>query len=357
MSVIRVALADDSPFIRKAVARLLSEEVDMVLVGSAASGEDLLENLELWKPDAIVLDLSMPGMNGLDVLDVIMSRCPTPVIILSTHSRRGAPLTLEALHRGAVDFIDKQEYSLIDFERLRHILMGKIREVRGHIPKKAEETDSPLHPPAPLAVSGASGVSGIGAILIGASTGGPPAIERTLRDLGEVAVPVLIAQHMPAGFTRAFAERLDKALPLTVREAEAGMPLENGVVLLAPGGYHMRIINSALPQIALSGDPGAAPYQPSIDVLFRSAAEVFGESCIAVLLTGMGSDGAEGMLDLARRGAPTIAQDEVTSMIFGMPRAAIALGAAREILPLPLIAARLRQIVSAGGAPSTRKFL
>lgn len=357
MNVIRVALADDSPFIRKAVARLLSEEVDMILVGSAGSGEDLLENLEIWKPDAIVLDLSMPGMNGLDVLDVIMSRRPTPVIILSTHSRRGAPLTLEALHRGAVDFIDKQEYSLIDFERLRHILIGKIRGVRGHVPKRAEEPAPRVQPPAPLAAPETSGVSGIGAILIGASTGGPPAIERTLHDLGEVAVPVLIAQHMPAGFTRAFAERLDKALPLTVREAEAGMPLESGVVLLAPGGYHMRIVNSALPQIALSGDPGSAPYQPSVDVLFHSAAEIFGESCIAVLLTGMGNDGAEGMLHLARRGAPTIAQDEVTSMIFGMPRAAIALGAAREILPLPLIAARLRQIVSAGGAPSIRKFL
>lgn len=354
MNIIRVALADDSPFIRKAVARLLSEEVDMVLVGSAASGEDLLENLDFWNPDAIVLDLSMPGMNGLDVLDVIMRQRPTPVIILSTHSRRGAPLTLEALHRGAVDFIDKQEYSLIDFERLRHILISKIRGVRGHVPKRAEEPVPPLHPPAPLPVSEASGIR---AILIGASTGGPPAIERTLHDLGEVAVPVLIAQHMPAGFTRAFAERLDKALPLTVREAEAGMPLESGVVFLAPGGYHMWVANPALPQISLTREPGSAHYQPSIDILFHSAAEVFGESCIAVLLTGMGNDGADGMLHLARRGAPTIAQDEVTSMIFGMPRAAIALGAAREILPLPLIAARLRQLVSAGGAPLIRKLL
>jgi two-component system chemotaxis response regulator CheB len=354
MNIIRVALADDSPFIRKAVARLLSEEMDMILVGSAASGEDLLENLDFWEPDAIVLDLSMPGMNGLDVLDVIMRQRPTPVIILSTHSRRGAPLTLEALNRGAVDFIDKQEYSLIDFERLRHILISKLRGVRGHLPKRAEEPAPPVHPPASPA---GPETSGIRAILIGASTGGPPAIERTLHDLGEVAVPILIAQHMPAGFTRAFAERLDQALPLTVREAEAGMLLENGVVLLAPGGHHMRIVNSALPQIALSQEPGAAPYQPSVDVLFHSAAEVFGESCIAVLLTGMGNDGADGMLHLARRGAPTIAQDEVTSMIFGMPRAAIALGAAREILPLPLIAARLRQIAGAGGAPLIRTFL
>jgi two-component system chemotaxis response regulator CheB len=155
---------------------------------------------------------------------------------------------------------------------------------------------------------------------------------------------------MPAGFTRVFAERLNNALPQEIREAEDRMPLEAGTVLLAPGGWHLRVDWNDGLRASLSREPRAAPFQPSIDVLFRSAAEYLGADCVAVLLTGMGSDGADGMLELARLGAHTIAQDETTSLIFGMPRAAIALGAAREVLPLPRIGRRLRELAGAGRA-------
>lgn len=345
MSPLRVAVADDSSFIRRAVAHLLEDERDLELVGAAARGEELLANLEQWSPDAIVLDLSLPGMSGLEVLDAIMQRRPTPVIILSTHSRKGAPLTLEALHRGATDFIDKQEHSLLNFDRLRQALLTRLRGLR-------DGARSPAGPaPLPVPAPAASRLLVPQAIVLGASTGGPPAIERTLRGLGDgVDVPVLIAQHMPFGFTGAFADRLDQALPLTVREAEDGLPLDAGTVLLAPGGMHLRIVRDGrhgLLRARLAKESG----QSSVNALFRSAAACFGAACVAVLLTGMGNDGADGMLDLAREGALTIAQDEATSVVFGMPRAAIELGAVREVLPLPAIAPRLREILSVRHTP------
>lgn len=339
MSGIRVAVADDSSFLRRAVARMLAGEPGIELVGSASRGEELLENLERWRPDAVILDLSMPGIGGLATLDEIMVRRPVPVVILSTYSRKGAPQTIEALHRGAVDFLDKQQFSLVDFDALRQALVGKIREVtapRAHPPAAAPA------PPRRVAVEDGEAPE---VILIGASTGGPPAIERILRDLGgDVPVPILVAQHMPAGFTRAFAERLNIQLPLEVREPVDGEPLVPGTVYIAPGGLHLRLESGREGlRAAVRGEPANAPHRPSVDVLFASAAEV-GARTVAVLLTGMGQDGADGMLRLVEQGAVTIAQDEATSIIFGMPRAAAAVGGAREVLPLPEIGPRLRRL-------------
>jgi two-component system, chemotaxis family, protein-glutamate methylesterase/glutaminase len=341
MSGIRVAVADDSSFLRRAVARLLAGEPDIELVGSASRGEELLDNLERWRPDAVILDLSMPGIGGLATLDEIMLRRPVPVVILSTYSRQGAPQTIEALHRGAVDFLDKQQFSLVDFEALRQALVGKLREVTargGRAPAPA-----PVAPPrAPLEEGAAPEV-----VLLGASTGGPPAIEKILRDLGgDVPVPILVVQHMPPGFTRAFAERLNIHLPLEVREPADGEPLEPGTVFIAPGGLHLRLARGRDGFVAAVGpEPVKAPHRPSVDVLFASAAAA-GARSAAVLLTGMGHDGAAGMAKLAERGALTIAQDEATSIIFGMPRAAAAAGGAREVLPLPEIGPRLRRLWS-----------
>jgi len=340
VSGIRVALADDSSFLRKAVARMLGGEPGIELVGSAARGEELLDQLDQWRPDAIVLDLSMPGIGGLATLDAIMVRRPVPVIILSTYSRKGAPQTIEALHRGAVDFLDKQQFSLVDFDALRQALVGKLREVtsgpaNGAAPAMAPVRRAPVEESAPEVV------------LIGASTGGPPAIERILRDLGgDVPVPILVVQHMPAGFTRAFAERLNIQLPLEVREPVDGEPLQPGTVYIARGGFHLRVAagrDRGRWIAAVGYEPEDVPHRPSVDVLFTSAAEA-GARAVAVLLTGMGQDGAGGMARLAERGALTIAQDEATSIIFGMPRAAAAVGGVREMLPLPEIGARLRRL-------------
>lgn len=349
---LRVAIADDSSFIRKAIARLLQQERGIRLVGSAASGEELLLHFERWRPDVVVLDLSMPGMGGLPTLDRIMATRPTPVIILSTHSKKDAPLTIEALHRGAMDFIDKQEYSLIDFEALRGVLVGKIRLVTG-----AGQATPELEPRAAAAPAGLPGTEALPAlwpraeldlVLVGASTGGPIAIETILRDLGSgFPAPVLVVQHMPAGFTRAFAERLDAHLPLQVREVVHEETLQPGTVYIAPGGVHLRVARQRGELRAmLSASPVETAHRPSVDVLFASARIAVGSRAVAVLLTGMGHDGAEGMAALASAGGVTIAQDEATSIVYGMPRAAVDSGAACEVLPLPAIGARLRQLLT-----------
>ena len=333
-------------------------------MGTAASGEELLDNLDRWRPDAIVLDLSMPGMGGLATLDRIMATRPTPVLILSTHSKKDAPQTIEALHRGALDFIDKQEYSLVDFDALRGVLIERLRLITGMMGDEPDEPAGPPHPhtakpprrrPAGQYPAGAAGPAAhpsaeseerVEIVLIGASTGGPPAIERILRDLGaSIPVPVAVVQHMPAGFTRAFADRLNAYLPLHVREATDREPLLPSTVYIAPGGRHLTVVWDGGGLTAVLSDDPTATHRPSVDALFTSAAAAVGRRAIAVLLTGMGHDGAAGMADLSRAGARTLAQDEATSVIYGMPRAAVLAGAVSESLALPAIGGRLKELL------------
>jgi two-component system chemotaxis response regulator CheB len=349
--VIRVAVADDSSFIRRALARILSEENGIQLVGAAASGEELLDHLDRWRPDAIILDLSMPGMGGLPTLDRIMATRPTPVIILSTHSKRDAPQTIEALHRGAMDFVDKQEYSLVDFDALRGVLLEKLRQATGMEGDEPDEEPPPRVTYSGVRSPGAGGEAGeIQVVVLGASTGGPPAIERILRDLGSsIPVPVAVVQHMPAGFTRAFAERLNAYLPLQVREAMDREPLLPGTVYIAPGGMHLTIAWDGSGLKAVLAIEPTATHRPSVDVLFNSAAAAVGRRAVAVLLTGMGHDGARGMAELARAGARTFAQDEATSVIYGMPKAAVLAGAVGESLPLGAIGGRLQEVLGGRG--------
>ena len=353
LSEIRVAVVDDSSFLRRAVARMLIAEPGILLAGLAAKGEELLDNLEAWRPDAVILDLSMPGMGGLATLDQIMARRPVPVVILSTHTREGAPQTIEALHRGAVDFLDKQQFSLVDFDSLRQALVGKIREVAGRRPAVgpiASDGGGAAAEPRPQPEAGP--VPDL--LLIGASTGGPLAIETVLRDLGSgVPAPILIVQHMPAGFTRAFAERLNLQLPLEVKEAGHRDRLTPGTAYIAPGGLHLEVGHEQGRLLcALASEPAGHPHRPSVDVLFASAAES-GARSAAVLLTGMGQDGAAGMTRLARQGALTIAQDEASSIVYGMPRAAYVAGAVREVLPLAESGPRLRRLWE--GAPASER--
>ncbi len=341
MRAIRVAVVDDSSFLRKAVVKILARDPRMEVVGTAATGEALLAELDNWRPDVVTLDLSMPGMGGLRTLDQIMRRRPIPVIVLSAVTREGAPITIEALHRGAVDFIDKQRYSLVDFQALGEVLIEKIVEVTAAGPRARQA----VPPPAPLAAPAV--VSNYELMVIGASTGGPPAVQRVLRDLGErVPVPVVVVQHMPIGFTRAFAERLNNLLPLSVREVSDEERLLPGSAYIAPAGLHLVIDRDAQGLFArLSPRPEDSRHRPSVDGLFASAASRVGARTVAILLTGMGTDGARGMARLAAAGAFTLAQDRETSVIYGMPRAAVELNAARESLPLDSIGGRVRQIL------------
>ncbi len=382
---VRVAVVDDSTFIRKAILRMLRDEPAIEVVGSAGSGEELLTHFERWRPDVVTLDLDMPGMGGLATLDHVRGMGSTPVIILSTHSGEGAPLTIEALHRGATDFIDKQRYSLVDFEALRAVLVEKIFHVTGRDPSKRPAAAPAAAPPddggsrqaaasAPTLAQGSAearsarspGSPTPGAfdlVVIGASTGGPPILQVLLEDLGDsVPVPIVVVQHMPVGFTSAFAERLNAYLPLQVREAQPSERLLPDTVYIASAGSHLRIRrHKGRLFTELSSHPQNLMHVPSIDVLFESAAREVGERAIGVLLTGMGRDGARGMAALRRQGGYTLCQDEDSCVVFGMPRAALALNAVIEIAAPQKLARRLVHLInragregSGGSSPSPR---
>jgi two-component system, chemotaxis family, protein-glutamate methylesterase/glutaminase len=353
---IRLAIVDDSSFVRKALQRVLEDDPRLLIVGAAGTGEELLDKLSEWRPEVVTLDLSMPGLGGLATLDRLMATAPLPVIILSTHSAKDAPLTIEALHHGAVDFIDKQEYSLVDFERLREVLLEKILAASSVMAaSRSAGVDSisamaTIEPgSAPHSVAAAPGPGQFEIALIGASTGGPPAIQTVLEDIGAtVPVPIAVVQHMPIGFTRAFAERLNAHLPLTVVEAGNGDRLEPGTVYVAPAGQHLSFRRTrAGVMTALSSHPKDHSHCPSVTVLFESAATVFGKRVVAVLLTGMGDDGATGMLALREAGAYTIAQDQASSVVYGMPAVARRLGAVRQELALSAIGRRVNDLLVA----------
>lgn len=358
MNRIRLVIVDDSTFMRKALGRVLENEAEISITGSAASGEELLANINKWNPDVITLDLSMPGMGGLLTLERIMQWKPVPVIILSTHSSKETQLTIEALHRGAVDFIDKQRYSLVDFDSLRKVLIDKIFQVTNKeaIRKKREgltpETETIVKDIAqPVQAAGASaGEKSYDAIFIVASTGGPPAIQKILEDIGTyLSVPVAIVQHMPEGFIKPFARRLNAHLPFTVREAPHAELFQNNSVCIGPTGYHLRLKREdGKAYTVLTRYPEDTTHRPSGDVLFQTAAPIYGCRAIAVLLTGMGKDGAIGMAEMAGAGAYTIAQDESSSIVYGMPKAAVDLGAVREVLHINKIGKRIVELLNNG---------
>ena len=355
MKPIRLAVVDDSSFVRKAIERMLRDEEQVEVVGTAISGEELLANFEAWEPDVITLDLSMPGIGGLVTLDRVMAIRPTPVIILSTHAGRGAPQTIEALHRGAADFIDKQRYSLLDFSALREVLVERILAVSGQPATARQASRAEEEPPAAevprvgreLPGVRLADVSVTDLVVIGASTGGPPAIERLLVDLGAgCPVPITVVQHMPVGFTRAFADRLNSHLPMEVHEIGDRDTLRPGCVFIAPAGHHLHVQRDGERLIGtLSLEPKHLTHRPSVDELFLSAGRLLGARVCGVLLTGMGRDGAEGLKALADAGAYTVAQSEASCVVFGMPGAAVNLNAVRELLPLEEIGPRVRELL------------
>ena len=354
MKPIRLAIVDDSPFIRSALVKLL-QDTRLSVVGVAQTGEELLANLDAWKPDIITLDIHMPGIGGMRTLDHIMARRPTPVIMMSTHSGAGAPLTVEALGRGAADFIDKEEFSLVDFQRLRVVLLEKATALTARSdaaaknkvrrPEPAEVHAAARPTPSSGGVATASSPD-FDIVVLGASTGGPRAIEQVLGDMAVPGVPVAVVQHMPGTITKAFAERLNRTLPMEVREAVDGEPMKPGTAYVAPGGLHMRLEGAPdAPRVSLSMSPAGTLHRPSVDVLFNSLARLAPRRSLVVLMTGMGNDGAQGMTSLRASGAYTIAQDEESCVVYGMPRAAVEMGGATEVLPLGSIGPRVRSLL------------
>jgi len=331
---IKVLIVDDSAFVRKALIRVFSREPSIEVVGVAMNGKEAVRMAVALLPDVITLDIKMPVMDGLDALRAVMEIRPVPVLVLSQFTREGAELTLRALELGAMDFVDKSSAGLMDFQSLAEEIIGKIKAISRSKPRKFTVPASPASPYDP---SGRIDVAAIAA-----STGGPPALQSVLQKIPRaIGFSILITQHMPRGFTSTLARRLDSVCNLKVREAEEGDTIEEGTVLIAPSGIHMKAEKN---KIVLDYEPAGTVHRPSADVLFRSVAECFGSRAIGVVLTGMGSDGSKGIVEIKRRGGVTMAQDEASSVIYGMPRAAAETGFVDFVLPLSEIAGKLLEL-------------
>ena len=337
--IIRVLVIDDSSFNRRTIGGILSECGDVEVVATAADGEQGLKEAARVKPDLITLDIEMPRMDGFTFLRLLMSQMPTPVLVISSHSRKQE--IFQALELGALDFIAKpSRFVSEDTAELREQIHEKLEVVRAlqvvSFRDRGRSDVVRADAPAPAVVAGPEQAARR-LVCLGASTGGPPALQSLFSSLpvgGHTAF--LVAQHMPEKFTRAFAERLNRLSGITIAEARDDEPVLGGRGYIAPGGSHLQIRSTpeGLRTALVEGDDGDV-YIPSVDRLFVSVAEVTQTSTLGVVLTGMGVDGAEGVRALAARGARLLAESEETAVVYGMPKEAVKTGCVEEVLPLP----------------------
>lgn len=343
---IRVLVVDDSAIVRKVLADVLNQQPDIEVAGTAPDAFVARDKIVALRPDVVTLDVEMPRMDGLTFLDKLMKHYPLPVIVVSSLTQNSTRAALEALNRGAVDVLAKPggPYSVADLkddlpQRVRAAAAARLRR-NGAPPPAPAAAARPQVLESRAVPAAASGEPPQQVIAIGASTGGTVAIEQVLAALPAGMPPVVVAQHIPPGFSTTFAQRLNKVCALEVKEAEGGERLEFGRAFVAPGNRHLEIerIPGGGWRTRLHDGPKVCYQRPSVDVLFRSVAREAGAQAIGVLLTGMGADGAAGLLEMRRAGAETIAQNEETCVVFGMPREAIRMGAAEQVLPLEDIA-------------------
>jgi two-component system chemotaxis response regulator CheB len=353
MAKTRVVVVDDSALVRSLLGEIINRQDDMECVGAAADPYVAREMIRNLSPDVITLDVEMPRMDGIDFLSKLMRLRPMPVVMVSTLTERGAEVTLKALELGAVDFVAKPRIGISDGIRLLAVeITDKIRiAARAHVHKLVPAAASP----APHAASGDDSgaarqaasaplgrVSTEKIIFIGASTGGTEATREVLVALPPDSPAVMITQHMPPGFTRSYATRLNSLCKIRVGEATDGERVLPGHAYIAPGGFHLSVERSGANYIARVRDGEAVNrHKPSVEVLFSSAARVVGRNAIGIMLTGMGADGARAMREMRDAGAYNVAQDEDSCVVFGMPREAIAAGACEQVLPLKQIAPHL----------------
>jgi two-component system chemotaxis response regulator CheB len=339
--MIRVLVIDDSTFVRLALTRMLASDPGIEVVGSAADGNEGHEKACALRPDVITLDVKMPRMDGLEALRRIMRDCPAPVLLLSSHTSEGADVTMRGLELGAMDFVDKTSVQgQMNLLELAEELKAKVRALAS-VPRARLATLAPRPwPEAPPPRLGGSVSHGAEVVVIGTSTGGPPALQAIIPRLPEgFPSAVLIVQHMPVGFTRSLAERLDSRSVLNVREAEDGEAVTPGSVLVAPAGRHMKVRRRGkAAHVWLDDEPRSALHRPSIDVLMGSVARVYGKKVLGVVLTGMGSDGVEGLRAIREAGGRALAESEETCVIYGMPKAAVEAGVVDEIVRLDRVA-------------------
>jgi len=348
---IKVLVVDDSAFMRKAITNMLQSDPAIKVVGTAKDGLDGVDKAVALSPDIITLDVEMPGMDGITALKVIMDKKPTPVLMVSSLTVDGAKATLDALALGAVDFIPKNLSDLSsNIVKIRAELIEKVKAVAGKRvrrrlaapqPKAAEQSPH-------LQYVHKSSRGGTAVVAIGTSTGGPKALQDMLPMLPkEFPVPILIVQHMPAAFTKPFSERLNETCRLEVVEASEGEPLRPGKAYLAPGGLHMKLkrIGPIEIGVKLDHEPSDYIHRPSVDVMMNSVAEFYPGRCIGVIMTGMGADGKEGMTKIKATGGKTLAQDEDSCIVYGMPKAVVDAGLADRVVSLERLAGELLNLV------------
>ena len=355
MRKIRVLVVDDSVVIRRLLTDVLSQDPEIELAGTAPNGRIALAKLPQLTPDLVTLDIEMPELDGLGTLPEIRKLYPRlPVIMFSTLTERGASATFDALSLGASDYVTKPANV--------GSVAAAIQNVREQlIPKIKALCATPTMPPASRSTSVAASSTIVprpinrlpqrcDLVVIGSSTGGPQALQAVLKDLpASFPVPIVVVQHMPPIFTHHLANRLNQECPLTVREAAQGDIVRAGEVLIAPGNYHLELRRGARDvSVVLTQAPPENSCRPAVDVLFRSAAQLFGAHTAAVVLTGMGQDGRRGAEQIVRAGGHVVAQDEATSVVWGMPRAVAEAGLARQVLPLGSIAQDLLRNVAVG---------
>lgn len=345
--MIRVLVVDDSMFMRGAISKTLTSSGRFEVIGQAKDGEEAVRRVLELSPDVVTMDFNMPTMNGAEAVRAIMQRRPTPVVMFSAHTRQGAKETLDALSAGAVDFVTKPAGEVsADLSMVQEELTRKLASAASSRPRSGPApAPQPAAKPAPASARAPLSFSGAlpKLCVIAISTGGPVALSRLLPALpADTRFALVVVQHMPAMFTAALAERLDAESALTVREAEAGDRPRPGLALIAPGDRHLEF--DARGAVVLSDGPLVHGCRPAADLTMVSAAKVYGRRTIGLVMTGMGRDGTAGAQAIRAAEGHTIAQDEASSVIFGMPRSAIEAGAIEEVAPLDELPSRLRYL-------------
>lgn len=353
---IRVVVVDDSALVRSLLSEIINRQNDMECVATANDPLVARELIREHDPDVITLDVEMPRMDGIDFLGRLMRLRPTPVVMISTLTERGAEVTMKALELGAVDFVAKPRVGVASglkdlsqqiVEKIRVAAVAKVRRLAVHV----QSAEGMVSPGIALAAAGPLGrLSTEKIVFIGASTGGTEAIKEVLVHMPADSPAIVITQHMPAGFTTSFAARLNGLCQIRVKEATNGERLLPGHAYIAPGGTQFHVGRSGANYIAVVDDGVPVNrHKPSVEVLFKSGAALVGRNALAIMLTGMGADGAAAMREMKDAGSYNFVQDEASCVVFGMPREAIAHGAADEVLPLPSIAPALVARLRSGG--------
>ena len=371
--LIRVLVVDDSAFMRKVLSDLFKGESDFEVVDVARNGAEAIEKVLQHSPDVVTMDIEMPVMDGLSALEKIMTVKPTPVVMVSSLTKAGADATIRALSLGAVDFVAKSAGSISRIDDIAKELLQKCREARGisgkrlqpkeiqaiPVPKpKPPVPSTPVVPVIPTLITPVPPVRSVAfpgmsdwIVAIGTSTGGPRALQEVLPRLpGNLPCPAIVVQHMPPGFTKSLADRLNSLCDLTVKEAEDNDRLTPGTVYVAPGDFHLTIRKEGNGTfIKLNKEPAIGGLRPAVDPMMVSVADIYGAKSVGVILTGMGHDGAKGMQAIKRLHGLTIAEDQSTAVVYGMPKAAIEAGVVDNILPLSQVADGIVQCLRKGG--------